>query len=145
MCSTGRPVDEISVFLLFTVTDGGDFGFYAPENSARLFKRGVKAYFFYKYLKLPKTTVKRYLQKSGHGIMVLDPTIHKCQPVYLHHLLKPLNRTHNLRSPDHDQLVVPRVSSKMGEGLCRLRPASSRIVSLMRLKNLNLHSHFAKK
>ena len=46
MCSTGRPVDEISEFLLFTVTDGGHFGFYALENSARLFKRGVEAYFF---------------------------------------------------------------------------------------------------
>ena len=75
MCSTWRPVDEISEFLLFTVTDGGHFGFYARENSARLFKRGVGAYFFYKYLKLPKTTVKRYLQKVGHGIMVLDPTM----------------------------------------------------------------------
>ena len=68
-------MEEISEFLLFTVTDGGHFGFYALENSARLFKRGVGAYFFYKYLKLPKTTVKRYLQKVGHGIMVLDPTI----------------------------------------------------------------------
>ena len=35
--------------------------------------------------------------------------------VYLHNLLKPLNRTRNLRSSDDDQLVVPRVSSKMGE------------------------------
>ena len=38
--------------------------------------------------------------------------IQSCQPVYL---LKPLNRTRNLRSSDDDQLVVPRVSSKMGE------------------------------
>ena len=30
-------------------------------------------------------------------------------------LLKPLNRTRNLRSLDDDQLVVPRVSSMMGE------------------------------
>ena len=35
--------------------------------------------------------------------------------VYLHNLLKPLNRTRNLRSSDDEQLVVPRVSSKMGE------------------------------
>ena len=41
--------------------------------------------------------------------------MHTCQPVYLHNLLKPLNRTRNLLSSDHDQLVVPRVSSKMGE------------------------------
>ena len=73
MCATGRPVDEISEFQLFTVTDGGHFGFHALENPARLLKRGVGA-FFYKYLKLPKTNVKRYLQKVGHGIMVLDPT-----------------------------------------------------------------------
>ena len=41
--------------------------------------------------------------------------IHSCQPIYLHNLLKPLNRTRNLCSSDDDQLVVPRVSSKMGE------------------------------
>ena len=41
--------------------------------------------------------------------------IHSCQPVYLHNLLKPLNRTRNLRSSNDDQLVVPRVSSKIGE------------------------------
>ena len=35
--STGRPVDEISELLIFTVTDGGHFGFYALENSAFLF------------------------------------------------------------------------------------------------------------
>ena len=40
--------------------------------------------------------------------------IHKCQPVYLHNLLKPLNRTHIFCSSD-DQLVVPRESSKLGE------------------------------
>ena len=45
MYSTGRPVDEIGEFLLFIVTDGGHFGFYALENSARLFKRGVGACF----------------------------------------------------------------------------------------------------
>ena len=68
-------MDKISEFLLFTVTDGGHFGFYALKNSAHFFKRGVGAYFFYKYLKLPKTSVKPHLQKVGHGIMVLDPTI----------------------------------------------------------------------
>ena len=49
---------------------------------------------------------------------ICNPTckvIHSCQPVYLHNLLKPLNRTHNLRSSDDDRLVVPRMSSKMGE------------------------------
>ena len=40
---------EISEFLLFTVTDGD-------------------------YFKLPKITVKPYLQKVGNGIMVLQPT-----------------------------------------------------------------------
>ena len=39
----------------------------------------------------------------------------KCQPVYLHHILKPLNRTRILRSSDDDQLVVLRMSSKIGE------------------------------
>ena len=42
-------------------------------------------------------------------------TPHLCQPVYPHNLLKPLNRTRNLRSSDDAQRVVPRVSSKMGE------------------------------
>ena len=54
-------MDEISEFLLLIMTDGGHFGFYALENSARPFKRGLG-------------TVKRYLQKVGHRIMVLDPT-----------------------------------------------------------------------
>ena len=45
MSSAGRPLDEISEFLLFTVTDGGHFGFYALENSAGLFKRGIGAFF----------------------------------------------------------------------------------------------------
>ena len=67
--------------------------------------------------------------------------IHTCQPVYLHNLLKPLNRTRNLRSSDDNQLVVPRVSSsKMGERAFSVAAPSSRIVSL-----LNLHSHFGKK
>ena len=60
---------------------------------------------------------------------------HTCQPVYLHNLLKHLNRTRNLRSSDDDQLVVPRVSSKMGESAFSVAPpppppSSSRIVSL---------------
>ena len=38
-------MDEISEFLLLTVTDGGHFGLYALENSARLFKRRVGAFF----------------------------------------------------------------------------------------------------
>ena len=68
MCSTGRPVDEISEFLLFTETDGGHFVFYAPENSARLFKRGVGAYFFKNTLSYPKqpsnVTCRRLVTKS---------------------------------------------------------------------------------
>ena len=38
-------MDEIIELLLFSVTDGGHFGFYALKNSARLFKRGVGAFF----------------------------------------------------------------------------------------------------
>ena len=52
--------------------------------------------------------------KIKHKICTLTyKVIHSCQPVYmyLHNLLKPLNRTRNLRSSDDD----PRVSSKMGE------------------------------
>ena len=75
MIHTGRPVDEISEFLLFTVAEDSHFRFYALENFARFFERGVGAYYFYKYLKLPKTTVKLYLPNVGHGIMVLNPTI----------------------------------------------------------------------
>ena len=79
-----------------------------------------------------------------HKICTLTyKVIHSCQPVYLHNLLKPLNRTRNLHSSDDDQLVVPRVQ-RWVKGLFRLRPLSSRIVSLLRLKNLNLHSHFGK-
>ena len=50
--------------------------------------------------------------------------IHKCQSVYLHDLLKPVTRT--LLSSDDDQLVVPRVSSKMGDSAFSLfHPKSS--------------------
>ena len=45
MSSIGRPVHEKSEFLLFTVIDGGHSVFYSLENSARLFKRGVGAFF----------------------------------------------------------------------------------------------------
>ena len=44
MSFTGRPVDKISCFLLFIVTNGGRFVSYALENSARLSKIGVGAY-----------------------------------------------------------------------------------------------------
>ena len=57
-------MDEISDFSLFTVTDGGHFGFYALENFARLFKRGVGAYFFtntLSYLKQPSNVTCRML------------------------------------------------------------------------------------
>ena len=61
--------------------------------------------------------------------------IHSCQPVglYLHNLLKPLNKTRNLRSSDDDQLVVPRVSSKMGERAFSVAPPSYGIVSLFQI------------
>ena len=57
-------MDEISEFFLFTVTDGGHFEFYAPENSARLFERDVGAYFFtntLSYLKQPSNVTCRRL------------------------------------------------------------------------------------
>ena len=73
MCSTGRPEDEISELSLFTVTDGGHFGFYTLKNSARPFKRGVGAYFFTNTFSYPKQPSN--VTKVGHGIMVLDPTI----------------------------------------------------------------------
>ena len=75
MSSTGRPVEEISGFLLFTLTDDFHFGFYGLEKFRPLFQKRRRSLFFYKYLKLPKTTVKPNLQKAGHGIMVLNPTI----------------------------------------------------------------------
>ena len=56
MSSTGRPVDEISELFLFTVINSGHFGFYAVENTAHLFERGVGAYIFtntLSYLKQP--------------------------------------------------------------------------------------------
>ena len=64
MISTGRSVDEISEFMLFTVTDDGHFEFYALENFARLFKKGVGAYFFTNtlcYLKQPSNITCRRL------------------------------------------------------------------------------------
>ena len=62
MSSTGKPVDEISEFFLFTVSDDGHLGFYAVENSARLFKKGVAAYFYLKAtLKLPSNLTCRRL------------------------------------------------------------------------------------
>ena len=53
--STARPVDQINKLLLFTVTDGGLFGFYDLENkndSARLFKIGLIELIFTKTLTL---------------------------------------------------------------------------------------------
>ena len=59
-----------------------------------------------------------------HKICTLTyKVIHSCQPVYLHNLLKPLNKTRNLRSSDDDQFVVPRVSSKMGERAFSVAPS----------------------
>ena len=68
-------MDEINEFLLFTVTDGGHFGFYALENSARLFKRGVGAYFFTNTLSYPKqpsnVTCKRLVTESWFWTLLL--------------------------------------------------------------------------
>ena len=68
-------MDEISEFLLFTVIDGGHFGFYALENSARLFKRGVGAYFFTNTLSYPKQTSNVTCRKLVTESWFLDPTI----------------------------------------------------------------------
>ena len=38
-------MDEISEYFLLTVIDGGHFGFYALQNSAHVFLRGVGAFF----------------------------------------------------------------------------------------------------
>ena len=46
---------------------------------------------------------------------------------------------------DDDQLAVPRVSFKMGERVFSVAAPIYGIVSLLRLKNLSLHSHFGKK
>ena len=71
--------------------------------------------------------------------------IHTFQPVYLHNLLKPLKNTRNLRSSDDNQLVVPEWVLRWVKGLFRLRPPSSGIASLLRIKHINIHSHFGKK
>ena len=81
-----------------------------------------------------------------HKICTLTyKVIHSCQPVYLHNLLKPLNRTRNQPAP---QMMInwlfPECVQGWVKGLFRLRPPSSGIVSLLRLKNLNLHSHFGR-
>ena len=46
-----------------------------PFKISIFLERHASLFCFYKYLKLPKTIVKPYLPKVGHGIMVLDPTI----------------------------------------------------------------------
>ena len=77
MSSTGRPMDEISEFLLFTVTDGGHFGFYDLKNSTRLFKRGVGANFFIftntlRYLKqLSNVTCRRLVTESWFWTLLI--------------------------------------------------------------------------
>ena len=57
------------------MTDGGHFGFYALENSARLFKRGIGAYFFtntLSHLKQPSNlTCRRLVMESW---FLLGPT-----------------------------------------------------------------------
>ena len=91
------------------------------------------------------------LLKSLHGLPVqfrikyklctlTYKVIHSGKPVYLHNLLKPLNRTRNLRSSDDDQLVAPRVSSLFGfaaplssghRGFRRIRSFSFHFISMM--------------
>ena len=68
--------------------------------------------------------------------------IHTCQPVYLHNLSKPLNRTINLHTSDDDQPVVPRVSSNMGERFFLVEAPQLWNCILLGLKNQNLHSQF---
>ena len=60
----------------FTVTDGGHFGFYALENSARLFKGGVVTYFFtntLRYLKqAANLTCRRLVTESGFWTLLYN-------------------------------------------------------------------------
>ena len=74
-------MDEISEFLLFIVTDGAHFGFYALENFASPFKRGVGAYFFtntLSYLKQPSNvTCRRLVPESWFWTLLLVISSHK--------------------------------------------------------------------
>ena len=78
-------MDEISEFLLFTMTDGGHFGFYALENSARPFKRGVRAYFFTNtssYLKQPSNvTCRRLVMESWFWTLLQNNVLYVLQLV----------------------------------------------------------------
>ena len=71
---------------------------------------------------------KRHISKFDHATIIYKictltyKVIHKFPPIYLHDLLKPLNRTRNIRFSDHDQLVVPRVSFKMDERAFSVAP-----------------------
>ena len=51
------------------------FCFLRSTTSCPHFLEKRKSLFFDNYLKLPKTIVKPYLPKVGHGIMVLDPIV----------------------------------------------------------------------
>ena len=74
MSSTGRPVDEISELFAFHRDLWRPFWILRSGKFRTPFQKRRRSLFFYKYLKLPKTTAKPYLQKVGHGIMVLNPT-----------------------------------------------------------------------
>ena len=81
-----------------------------------------------------------------HKICTLTyKVIHPCQPVYLHNLLKPLNRTRNLRSSNDDQLVVPRVSSKMGERAFSVAAPQLWNCTLLEIKKSKSAQSFRKK
>ena len=73
--------------------------------------------------------------RTKHKICTLTyKVIHSCQPVYLHNLLKPLSRTRNLRYSDDDQLVVPRVSSRMGERAFSVAPPPPQLLNCIPLE-----------
>ena len=46
------------------------------SSSTTPFIEKRRSLYFDKFIKLPKTIIKHYLPKVGHGIMVLNPTIY---------------------------------------------------------------------
>ena len=54
---------------------GGHFGFWLLTNPAAIFARVMGGYFFSKYFKELKSSVKPYYALSGHGTPRLHPTI----------------------------------------------------------------------
>ena len=68
---TGRPAGGISEYLLFTMIEGGDFGFRSLQNSAHLLWRNVKAYFLTNSLKYLKQLSKLTCQRMVTGVWIL--------------------------------------------------------------------------